>query len=188
MLKKIAVTLSIALIATLMACGRLNTPTQPGEARADLIGPEGQLVGTATLSETDEGVKLELDLVNMPPGEHGFHIHETGECAPPDFQSAGGHLALAGQSHGFDTGKGPHLGDLPNLTVAASGSAEIHQTVDGATLGGGDRSLMNRAIVIHAKPDDYKSQPSGAAGARIACGVIEAGFALPVTTRPFPVH
>ncbi len=163
------------LLAGASACRNLNVPTVEEQARAELIDSENQIVGTVTLTQTSEGVNIVLSLVNLPPGEHALHIHENGQCTPPDFESAGGHLALPGQKHGFAVEGGPHLGDMRNLMVSDDGTAEIQRTVDGATLGEGERSLMNRAIVIHAEPDDYETQPSGAAGARITCGVITPG-------------
>ncbi len=174
-----------ALIATTIGCGNADLVEAPRQARADLINSKGETVGSAVLTEMKNGVDLSLTLSDLPPGEHGLHIHENGKCTPPDFQSAGGHLALPGQQHGFDVEGGPHLGDLRNVTVPASGTVKVDRTVDGANLGqGGDRSLLDRSIVIHAGPDDYTSQPSGDSGPRIACGVIQAGIApveYPVT-------
>ena len=111
-------------------------------------------------------------LQGLPPGPHGFHIHETGSCEPP-FESAGGHFNPAGAEHGFHSEAGPHAGDMTNITVAADGTVGVEVLNTFLTL---DRTLFDAdgaAIVIHASPDDYRAQPSGHAGDRIACGVIE---------------
>jgi Cu-Zn family superoxide dismutase len=157
------------LFAGLSACRDLNVPDY---AHAEIINSEGAAVGTATLFETGEGVNISLKVMNLPPGNHGFHIHENGECIPPDFKSAGGHFALPAERHGFESVGEPHLGDMLNLQIADDGSAEIQRLLSGATLGDGMYSLLDKAIVIHAEPDDNQSQPSGNTGSRIACGVI----------------
>ena len=115
---------------------------------------------------------------NMPPGVHGAHIHEVGSCQAPDFTSAGGHWNPLGKQHGRDNMAGPHMGDMPNLIVGQDGTGTLELLVNGATLVGGAEPILDddgAAIVIHQGPDDYRTDPSGNSGARVACGVIAAG-------------
>ena len=112
----------------------------------------------------------------MPPGTHAFHVHTVGTCTAPDFASAGGHFNPAGKQHGKDNPNGHHAGDLPNFEVNANGEGNISYAVPDLTLGAGPNSLFHdggTALVVHAAADDYKTDPTGSAGARIACGVIE---------------
>ncbi|RLQ89586.1 superoxide dismutase family protein [Notoacmeibacter ruber] len=144
-------------------------------AAATINGADGAEHGAVTMQQTPNGVLLVLDLKDIPAGVHGFHIHETGECTP-DFKAAGGHFA-GGKEHGFLVEGGPHPGDMPNIRVSDSGALqqEILNTRI-SLLEGEDGYLMDEdgsAIVIHAGADDYQSQPSGDAGERLACGVIE---------------
>jgi Cu-Zn family superoxide dismutase len=145
------------------------------KAKSDLRDTKGAPVGTATFSEKSNGVQLELEASNLPPGLHGFHIHSVGMCDAPDFKSAGPHFNPEGKQHGWDNPQGHHLGDLQNLVVGPGGNANIKILVPGVTLGEGPNSLFHEggtSLVIHEKPDDGKTDPAGNAGARIACGVI----------------
>ncbi len=155
-----------------------TAPMGPGEepARAEIRDPDGSPVGEVELRATEGGVELSGSLARLSPGEHGFHIHETGVCEPPAFESAGGHFAPAGRRHGFDHPEGPHAGDLRNLQVAQDSTVTVSATDTLVTLREGAGALLDAdgsALVIHRDPDDYRSQPSGASGDRIACGVIE---------------
>lgn len=134
---------------------------------------ERQPIGEALLRETPSGLVATVDLRDLPPGEHGFHVHETGACVPP-FDSAGGHFNPAGRRHGFAAAGGPHAGDLPNLIVPESGRVRLQVFIPGATL---DELLDadGSAFVVHASADDHRTDPAGDAGARIACGVVERG-------------
>jgi Cu-Zn family superoxide dismutase len=145
-------------------------------ARANIVDARGVGIGAVILTAEGEGVALRGALIALPPGEHGFHIHETGRCEPPGFESAGDHLSAAATAHGFDAAGGPHAGDLRNITVDADSTATVDQIDDRVTLRGDGAGLLDddgAAIVIHANPDDYVTQPSGDSGERIACGVIE---------------
>lgn len=147
-------------------------------ANAVLKAPDGGTVGTVALEETPHGVLLAVHFDKAPPGTHAFHIHAVGTCTTPDFKSAGGHYAPHGHAHGIRVAEGKHAGDLPNVHVAADGTLDIEILADAVSLADGtDRAPLfdadGSAIVMHADGDDYTSQPSGAAGGRIACGVIE---------------
>lgn len=130
--------------------------------------------GDLTLTARVGGVDISGTINGLTPGtQHGFHIHETGDCSAPDFKSAGGHFNPGNHEHGNPNSTMHHAGDMMNLAVDDDGSATMDVTVQGVTLGdGGADDVMNRAIVIHAGPDDYTSQPAGDSGSRIACGVI----------------
>ena len=169
-MKKIMLAFSCVLILVSLALGK-NAAT----AKADLANSQGKNIGTAKLKETPKGVRVTLEVSNLPPGVHGFHIHAVGKCEAPDFKSAGGHFNPEGKKHGWDNPDGHHAGDLQNLTVDAQGKAKVTIVVPGVILGDGPNSLFQpqgTALVIHASPDDMKTDPAGNAGARIACGVI----------------
>lgn len=178
----------------LSACGNANEepnqsePNQEepgngmGEATAKevnviLKNTEGDNVGSAALEEVEDGVQIILDVTHLPPGKHGFHIHEAGACEEPDFKSAGGHFNPTDADHGFDSPDGPHAGDLPNIEVSEDGEVKEELIADMVTLEKDqDNSLLDgdgTSLVIHADADDNVSQPAGDAGDRIACGVIE---------------
>lgn len=146
-------------------------------AKAKLVDLKGIEVGTATLTETPNGVLVHVTVKGVPAGEHAFHIHQVGKCdGATGFKTAGDHFAVGAQKHGFKTEGGPHAGDLPNIFVGESGAAEGEAFDAKVTLKEGPNSVFDgdgSALVVHAKADDHHTQPSGAAGDRIACGVIE---------------
>lgn len=145
------------------------------KAKADLVDARGTPVGTATFTEKPDGVELELKAFNLSPGLHGLHIHAVGKCEAPDFQTAGPHFNPEGRKHGLDNPQGHHMGDLQNLDAGPGGEAKIKTLIQGVTLGEGAKSLFHEggtSLVIHEKPDDEVTDPSGNSGARIACGVI----------------
>ena len=143
------------------------------QARARLQSAAGQDVqGEVLFQETDQGVHVKVVARGLTPGMHGFHVHEVGDCSAPDFESAGEHFAPGGHAHGAPAASS-HAGDLGNVEADANGTVETEVMARHVELKAGTRSIAGRAIVIHAQPDDLTSQPSGNAGARVACGVIE---------------
>jgi len=158
----------------LLASAAWAAPKAP-VAHAVLKDANGATVGTATFRQSGKDVNVLVRLNHVKPGVHGIHIHEAGKCDAPDFKTAGGHFNPTGRHHGADNPQGMHMGDLHNITVAANGKGTLKETVSGITLGPGDSSLFHNggtALVLHADPDDLKSDPAGNSGARIACGVI----------------
>ena len=162
-----------SVLASALACVLLAAPTAAADkATAVLKNSKGKTVGTVTLTAVPTGVLLNADLTALLPGDHAFHIHGTGKCEPPDFKSAGGHFNPEEDKHGLTSEAGPHSGDMPNIHVPESGRLHIevlNQMVSLPGLFSGEGT----AIVIHQGPDDYKTNPAGAAGPRIACGVIK---------------
>lgn len=169
---------SIVLIAGfLIAASSLQAQDLP-TARARLIDAQGRQVGEATLRQTpNAGVLIQLRLEGIPAGTHAMHIHETGRCDAPTFESAGGHYAPRGNAHGPLHPHGKHAGDLLNIHVPESGRLVVEQLADGVSLWPGVQGTLfdadGSALIIHTGADDYTSQPTGDAGGRIACGVIE---------------
>jgi Cu-Zn family superoxide dismutase len=155
-----------------------SAAAQEGQkATASFIDDKGQTVGSATLTQTPHGVLISLDLKDIPPGEHAFHVHEKGVCNAADkFMSAGGHYNPGKKQHGYMMAGGTHAGDMPNLVASPDGTLKTSVLNAQVTLGSGEGTLFGSdgtALVLHAKGDDYKSQPAGDAGGRIACGVIK---------------
>lgn len=137
---------------------------------------EGKEVALAELTEKENGVQINIEATDLTPGKHGFHIHETGKCEAPDFKSAGGHFNPTDASHGKEHGEASHAGDLPNLEISEDGTGSIEYLAENVTLKSGEKQSLvgedGTALIIHEGADDYKSQPSGDAGSRVACGVI----------------
>jgi superoxide dismutase, Cu-Zn family len=159
-----------------------NKPAAPAEAAkkeaaasavAVLSPTQGNNVnGTVTFTKEAGGMHIVAEINGLTPGDHGFHIHEKGDCSAPDASSAGGHFNPTAQQHAGHDAPQRHAGDLGNLTADASGKARIDR-VDSVLSFDGTNSIVGKAVVVHAKKDDLKTQPSGDSGARVACGVIQ---------------
>ena len=133
------------------------------------------VTGNLTLRDSSTGLRISGEVRGLKPdSEHGFHIHEKGDCSAPDATSAGGHFNPAGAPHGRMGAGAHHAGDMPNIKADAQGVAKVDQTVAGVTLAAGPNGAAGRALVVHRDPDDYSSQPAGNAGPRVACGVVPA--------------
>jgi Cu-Zn family superoxide dismutase len=162
-------------LATFVALTIFSIPSA-AKTSVELKDAQGKPVGGVILWDQEENVVgIEVNLHDLPPGEHGFHFHQNPKCDAPDFKSAGPHFNPEGKKHGFENPEGHHAGDMKNITVDAQGKAHLRFTVSGVTLGDGPHSLFSNggtAIVVHAKADDYKTDPSGNSGDRIACGVV----------------
>jgi Cu-Zn family superoxide dismutase len=145
------------------------------QAKAELKDAQGKSVGSVTLTEAPHGVLLHAMLMGLPAGTHAFHIHTTGTCEAPAFTSAGGHLNPTSKQHGMMNPMGMHAGDMPNVQMPADGMITFEVFVAGVTLGTGPDGVFKTggtAIVVHGGADDYKGDPAGNAGPRIACGVV----------------
>lgn len=161
------------IAVAVLAAAALASPAFAGDrATAVLMDADGKEVGTVTLTAVPAGVLLSADLTDVPPGDHGFHIHGIGKCEAPGFKSAGGHFNPEEDEHGLMNHAGPHAGDMPNIHVPANGKLRIEVLNEMVNLPMGLLDEDGAAIVIHAGPDDYVSNPAGDAGPRIACGVI----------------
>ncbi|WP_408007330.1 superoxide dismutase family protein [Pseudalkalibacillus sp. A8] len=199
-MKKIMLSIfaSLLAVASLTACGvqengKDSNATQPGAVEVnsskvksedsrlfkmvDIYNSKKEKIGQAQLAESDEGVMIKLKAAKLPPGPHAFHIHEIGKCVAPDFKSAGEHYNPTGKEHGFENPKGFHAGDLPNINIRKDGTVSVSVVSKNVTLRKGKpHTLLDEdgsALVIHEKADDYKTDPAGNAGDRIACGEIK---------------
>ena len=176
-MKTRALLLIPALVCFSAAAAATKADTAPKSAHADIMDAKGANVGTAKLKAVKDGVQITVKVTGLPAGDHGIHIHTVGKCEGPAFTTAGGHFNPTSAHHGMNNAADPHphLGDLPNLKVAADGKGSATMVAKGVTLGDGANSLFHEggtALVIHAKADDYMTDPSGNSGDRIACGVI----------------
>lgn len=163
----------------LLVCGSLIalftfSSTSIAKTKVELKDAQGKDVGSIVISDQGPGVALQLDLHDLTPGEHALHFHQVPKCEGPDFKSAGGHFNPESKKHGFDNPEGHHAGDMKNFTVGDDGKAKAKLEDADVTLKDGPHSLLTNgaAVVVHAKADDYKTDPAGNAGDRVACGVI----------------
>ncbi len=158
-----------------LACAVAVHVGAQGAIHVDIKDAQGKSIGMAMLSKAPSGVSIALDVKGLTPGEHALHVHMTPKCEGPAFTSAGGHLNPTMKRHGLKSPDGPHAGDMNNFVVAADGSAKTTIVAPGVTLGSEPNSVLangGTALVIHANGDDMVTDPAGAAGDRIACGVI----------------
>lgn len=180
--KHLIVTAAAALLGACAATVDPSATDQPAAeksatpfAQADIINASGQSAGSATVTSSGDSFNLKLKVSGLAPGEHGMHLHMVGACDVPNFTSAGSHLNPHSKQHGRDNPQGSHLGDLPNINVGADGTATFSVPLD-APRAELEQYLMDAdgtAIVVHATADDYRTDPTGNSGGRIACGVLK---------------
>lgn len=180
-MKTIFATLLIVGLASAAAADQAPTPV-PAEIPVPVEVPvfeirraDGTLAARAMLYARGGAIEVRIQAAGLAPGHYGVHIHAIGRCEGPGFESTGPHWNPAGRRHGTLNPEGHHVGDLPNLEVGAGGGGRLEFAIPGATLRGGEHSIVDgdgAALVIHADPDDYRTDPSGNSGARIACGIL----------------
>jgi superoxide dismutase, Cu-Zn family len=167
--------LAVVLLFWAQAVPAAEVPTL--SAQAEMINAEGKSAGVIRFRETAVGLEITAKLERLPAGVHALHIHETGDCHPHDFKSAGGHFNPQGAKHGLLNPEGPHAGDLPNFTVGKNGRAEFTLLTKRLTLQPGEKNSLLKeggaSVMIHQDPDDYVTDPTGNSGPRIACGSIQ---------------
>jgi Cu-Zn family superoxide dismutase len=166
--------LAIAVVAALGAgCASMGDASGP-KAVANLAATKGNSTGgTVTFEQRGEKVLVSGTITGLKANaEHGFHVHEKGDCSSGDGMSAGGHFNPLGTPHGHHAGAARHAGDMPNLKADASGTAKFSIETSGITIGSGATDIVGKGLIVHRDPDDYKSQPAGNAGPRLACAVI----------------
>ena len=178
-MKIVPVSIVLALCGALAGCGAFGggaaaTKVPGPQAVARLESRSGSSVsGEARFVQAGEGVQLTVDVAGLTPNaEQGFHVHDKGDCSAPDAASAGGHFNPTGKPHGGQDGAEHHAGDMPNLKADAQGAAHATVTLPGLQVAVGPTGVVGRAVVIHQNADDYRSQPAGNSGPRVACGVI----------------
>lgn len=176
----------LMLVPLLASCGG-KTPESLGSmsgappsliVNSEIIDSTGKSLGSVRVTQEPEGTRIVADLVGLPVGVHAVHLHVAGRCDTPDFTTAGGHFNPAMRQHGALNPAGDHEGDLPNITVGEDRRASFDAVRKGLRMADGAAPLLDidgAAIVIHAAPDDFKTDPTGNSGARIACGILARG-------------
>jgi len=173
-MKRLLMVATAAVGALLAGSVLLAAPGPAKTARAELSGAEGSAVrGSVTFRAAGGRVQVHAEVENVPAGVHGFHLHEKGDCSAADFTSAGGHFNPAGVAHGAPDAEPHHAGDFGNITVGEDGKGSLELESNELTLDDGPTGVVGRAIILHAGEDDLHSQPTGNAGARLACGVVK---------------
>ena len=164
---------ALLLVVALAGCQSMRSAGP--SAKADLEPTKGnRAAGTATFTQVGDKVRVVANVSGLNPGqEHGFHIHEVGDCSSGDGMSTKGHFNPLSKSHAHYSTPERHAGDMPALKADASGNAALDTTLDVITVTPGPASVVGRGLIVHAAPDDYKTQPTGNAGARVACGIIQ---------------
>jgi Cu-Zn family superoxide dismutase len=166
----------VSATALLAACAGMEASgpkTAGAKAAATLEARSGSKVGgTVSFQAVGQKLRVEGRITGLTPGEHGFHVHEAGDCSAADASSAKGHFNPAAKAHGHHGSAERHAGDMPNLVADGYGNATVSGELTLLSLGSDANGILNRSVVIHADPDDYKSQPAGNSGKRVACGVI----------------
>jgi Cu-Zn family superoxide dismutase len=164
---------ALAAAGLLSACAGGIPGGKMDGASAQLNPTQGNKVsGTVTFTQSGDKIRVAAEVSGLTPGLHGFHIHEKGDCSAPDGTSTGGHFNPAGKPHGSPEQGDHHGGDMLQLVADANGVARQMSYIEGVTLSDGPSSIIGRGVIVHAAPDDYKTQPTGNSGARQACGVI----------------
>lgn len=179
-MKQAIAVLAVAGLGMLMGCVSENKQDNPQDkpaATAELKPTaNSQTSGWVNFFPKGDKVLVVAEVKGLTPGsEHGFHIHEKGDCSAPDGTSAGGHFNPAGQPHGHMDSEAHHAGDMVNLKADEQGVGRLQLELSGVSLDQGETGLIGRGVIVHAQPDDYQSQPTGNAGGRIACGAIVQG-------------
>ncbi len=173
--RQLTLVLVIASLLFVTACNPTDTPTSQKVAQTTLAPTQGNsTTGSVTFTTQADGVSVVASIVELSEGKHGFHIHENGDCSAPDGTSAGGHFNPQGTPHGSPDAPAAqrHVGDLGNIIVDASSSGKYERVDKVISLSSAD-SIVGKAVIIHSGEDDLTSQPTGNAGSRLACGVIE---------------
>ena len=163
--------IGIAGVALAAGCASMAPPSPAATAR--LEPTKGNTAnGTVKFEQKGDKVVVAARVAGLTPGQHGFHIHEKGDCSSGDGMSAGGHFNPRGKPHAMPSTPDRHAGDLPMLVADGNGNAELRVELDVITIGGGDTDIVGRGLIVHKDPDDFRTQPTGNSGARVACGVI----------------